>query len=59
VFEEGEDDRFFDTLVSSSDASYIWRESVDTVAMSNFTHMEIEVDVYNSETKQLEEVETT
>ena len=55
VFEEGEEDKFFDTLVSSSEASYMWRESHDMIALSNFTNMEVEVIVYDQETKVIEE----
>ena len=47
VFEEGEEDKFFDTLVTSSAASYMWRESHDMIAVSNFTNMEVEVIVYD------------
>ena len=51
MFEEGEEDKFFDILVSYSEASYMWRESHDMIDLANFTHMEVEVIVYDQETK--------
>ena len=55
VFEAGDEDKFFDTLVSSPEASYMWRESHDLIALANFTNMEVEVVVYDQETKLVEE----
>ena len=55
VFEEGEEDKFFNTLVTSSAASYMWRESHDMIALSNFTNMEVEVIVYDQKTNKIEE----
>ena len=55
VCKEGEEDKFFDTLVSSREASYIWRESHDMVALANFTQMDVEVVVYDQKTGIVEE----
>ena len=55
VFQEGDEDNFFDTLVSSPEASYIWRESHDMLALANFTKMDVEVIVYDQETETVEE----
>ena len=55
LFEEGEENLFFDTLVSSPEASYIWRESHDLIALTNFTNMQVEVVVYDQESNKIEE----
>jgi hypothetical protein len=40
---EAEIDRFFDWLGSNEDATFLWRESADMIAISNYYNMEIEV----------------
>ena len=55
VFEEGEENTFFDTLVSSPEASYMWRESHDMIALTNFTKMPVEVIVHDQESNKIEE----
>ena len=48
TFDKGEEDDFFDYLRESPEASYMWRESADMIGLTNFTQMEVEVNVYNS-----------
>ena len=55
TFDLGEENYFFDYLVVSPLASFIWRESADMIALTNFTQMEIEVSVYNQITDKVEE----
>ena len=55
TFDLGEENDFFDYLVVSPLASFIWRESADMIALTNFTQMEIEVSVYNQITDKVEE----
>ena len=54
VFDIGEEDTFFDTLVASPDATYMWRGSEDLIAIANLTKMEVEVVVYDQQTKVVE-----
>ena len=51
VFDEGEENAFFDMLVTSPEACYMWRGSADIIGATNFTQMSIEVTVYNQHTK--------
>ena len=55
VFEKGEENVFFDTLVSYPETSYLWRESVDLIGLANFTNMEIEFVVLDPATGQIEQ----
>ena len=54
MYRKGEQNKFFDTLVESHEASFMWRESVDVNAMANFANMEIEIDIYNPKTGLVE-----
>ena len=55
MFKEEDEDKFFDTLVSSPGASNMWKAIIDMITLANFTNMEIEVWVYDHNTVQLEE----
>ena len=57
TFDIGEENDFFDYLVESPQASFIWRESADMIGLTNFTQMEIEVVVYNQITDKVEETQ--
>ena len=37
VFDIGEEETFFDTLVASPDVTYMWRGSADLIAVVNLT----------------------
>ena len=52
-----ERDSFFGTLVSSIEASYMWRNSVDVIALANLTNMPIEVTVFDPKTGLVEEIQ--
>ena len=56
-FEEGEEDSFFDTLVSSQEMSFMWRNGLDVQALSDMSKMPIECYIYNSETESVEETQ--
>ena len=58
TFDTGEEDEFFDYLMESPEASYMWRESADMIALTNFIQMEVEVNVYNSETKTVQSLDS-
>ena len=53
-FDEGEEENFFNMLVTSPQASFMWRESSDLIGLSNFTKMDINVTVYNNENSIVE-----
>ena len=57
VFKEGEDEKFFDFIVSSKEASNIWRESHAMVPLAYFTQMDVEVEVvaYHQKNNMVEE----
>ena len=57
VYNIGEEDLFFDTLVSSSEAVFMWRECVDVLGIANMMQMEIEVNVYNPVREEVEETQ--
>ena len=57
-FEKGEEDSFFDTLVSSQKMSFMWRDGFDIQALTDMTQLSIEVTVYNNETNLVENVQT-
>ena len=40
--------------MASPDATYMWRGSADLIAIANLTKMEVEVVVYNQQTKVVE-----
>ena len=54
TFDTGEEDEFFDYLVESPEASYMWRESADMIGLTNFTQMEVEVNVYNTKNETVQ-----
>ena len=45
-FEKGEEDLFFDWLVESTDAIYMWRGCVDIIGLCNICQMDIYCIVY-------------
>ena len=49
TFDKGEEEEFFDYLLESPEASFMWRESADMIGLTNFTQMEVEVNIYNRE----------
>ena len=53
TFDKGEEDDFFDYLLESPEASFMWRESADMIGLTNFTQMEVEVNVYNTKTDRV------
>ena len=57
VFDEGEENAFFDMLVTSPEACYMWRGSADIIGVTNFMQMSREVTVYNQHTNQVEEIQ--
>ena len=57
-FEKGEEDSFFDTLVSSQEMSFMWRNGFDIQALTDMTNMPIEVTLYDPETTSVENVQT-
>ena len=54
IFDVGEEDIFFDTLVASPDVTYMWRGCADLIAIANLTKMDIEVVVYDQTIKVVE-----
>ena len=57
-FEKGEEDSFFDTLVSSQEMSFMWRNGFDIQALTDMTNLSIEVTVFNALTNSVENVQT-
>ena len=57
-FEKGEEDSFFDTLVSSQEMSFMWRNGFDVQALTDMTHLPIEVTVFNAESNSVENIQT-
>ena len=57
VFDEGEENHFFEMLVASPEASYMWRGSADIIALTNFTQMKIEIAIFNQHTEKVDEVQ--
>ena len=57
VFYEGEEDMFFDMLVTSPEACFMWRGSADVIGLANFTQMKIEIAIYNQHTNLVEAVQ--
>ena len=57
VFVEGEENDFFDMLVSSPEACFMWRGSADVIGLTNFTNMKIEIAIYNQGTNLVEEIQ--
>ena len=57
-FEKGEEDSFFDTLVSSQEMSFMWRNGFDIQALTDMTNMPIEVTLFDTETNSVENVQT-
>ena len=52
-FEEGEEDKFFDTLVESVECSFMWRGCVDVIAMCNLTQLKVEIDIFDPKTDKV------
>ena len=56
-FNKGEENDFFDMLVTSPEACFMWRGSADIIGLTNFTQMKIEIAIYNQHTNMVEEVQ--
>ena len=54
-FKEGEESKFFDTLVESKECSFMWRGCVDIVAMCNLTQLKVDIDIYDPRTEKVME----
>ena len=54
-FEEGEENKFFDTLVESKECSFMWRGCVDIVAMCNMTQLKVDIDIFDPATGKVVE----
>ena len=57
-FEKGEEDSFFNMLVSSQEMSFMWRNGFDLQALTDMTNMPIEVTLFDTETNTVENVQT-
>ena len=57
VYDEGEENDFFDMLVTSPEACFMWRGSADVIGLTNFTNMKIEIAIYNQDTNTVEEIQ--
>ena len=57
-FEEGEENKFFDTLMESNECSFMWRGSVDVVAICNLTQLKVNIDVFDPEKGEVVETQS-
>ena len=57
-FEKGEEESFFNPLVSSQEMSFMWRNGFDIQALTDMTNMPIEVTLYDPATHLVENIQT-
>ena len=57
IYDEGEENEFFEMLVTSPEACFMWRGSADVIALADFTQMKIEIAVYNQHTDKVEQIQ--
>ena len=57
-FEVGEEDSFFNTLVSSQEISFMWRNGIDIQALTDMTNMPIEVTLFDPQSNSVENIQT-
>ena len=57
-FEVGEEDSFFNTLVSSQEMSFMWRNGIDIQALTYMTNMPIDVTLFDPQSNSVENIQT-